>query len=102
MAEKHYSVSVCESVAKHEHDRFHASAAHVIRHLRDTADQMERISEDANNLPFQHGDVASRMLHTLTWGTANSNVDGLIRAAYEADKASHELAAAMLREEKKI
>lgn len=62
----------------------------VIVGLRDLADRVEREGSRVTNkvsLPG-HGWAAHKVLHEVTWGFANLNLDGLVLAACEADEAA--------------
>lgn len=62
--------------------------------LRRLADEVEREGElweptDFDRAPLRHVKAASRVLHTVTWGVANLNVEAVVEAAAEADALAH-------------
>jgi len=63
--------------------------ARRVRRLRDLADRIERDGENgivrAEAGKGTYGTVASNLLHEVTWGVANLNIETLLATATDAD-----------------
>lgn len=88
------SKSLHETLVEHTEDAYRHEVIRVARHLRSLADEIQRdglrvqprVTSSYDALP-SYGDAAHRIIHNLHWGIANANLDGLIRAAADADYA---------------
>lgn len=72
-----------------EEKRFRDNAARAADRFREIADEIDRaMSRPRNrmNAP-EFGWRAQQILHAVTWGTANANLDGLVLLASEVDTA---------------
>lgn len=77
--------------------RLEAAVAARVQHLRQLAAEIEQESAQgiSDAIAGRHEwstytRVASRMVHDVTWGMANLNLDGVIDVAIETDKARKE------------
>ena len=74
-----------------ESDRiYRESVAHVAQRLRDLAAEVERDGLRISEATEGHTLAAGRVVHSVTWGLANLNLDGLIRRAADATGARAE------------
>ncbi len=78
--------------AESQIDRYAKTTADVVRRLRDIADEVERESavregtfDNDGRLDFMWS--AQQITHTIMWGVANLNLDGLISAGHDAHNA---------------
>jgi hypothetical protein len=80
---------------------YREKVAHVAQRLRDSADRLERAGLDVQDhggvMPSYAGDpyvhAAQRAVHEAMWGLANADLDGLVSAAGQADRAAREAGA---------
>lgn len=62
----------------------------IARALRILAGRIEEYVVPEPQTPGRFTDVAGLILHDVTWGVANLNLDRLVGIAGEADRAEHQ------------
>ncbi len=85
-------------------NRMKANVDRVVAHLRQVAAQIERdterslrgFQEGSGFGPHTYGEVAAEVVHTATWGLANTNLSNVVHSASDADKIRADLAAAQV------
>lgn len=79
-----------DDYVKKQSERFSNRARSTAEGLRKIADDVERRSKvkpDIRTMIPDHAKAAEEVIHTIHWGIANLNIDGLVRAAADADRA---------------